>query len=152
MSKVIQQSCFVVVSGAGSGMCELTNQRRLGLFFLKRQEPFRQRGDTMLQRWTVWDNWCFSLALKHVNNNLVVMQNTIMNIKMSMSIVFTFSLGIMKMSYIWVAAIYEWVQFDPNKHPDVYVNWYWIRLDWIKGDCWALVEVYALLSAITIYL
>ena len=31
MVRVVQNSCSVVASGAGSGMCELTNQSRLGI-------------------------------------------------------------------------------------------------------------------------
>ena len=30
-------------------------------------ERFRQRGDTELQNWTVWENWCAFLNVKHVN-------------------------------------------------------------------------------------
>ena len=64
----------------------------------------------------------------------------------------------------WVAA--QWEQCDANPRPSAlesllrshevfkfrviqcYLVWHWLRLDWIKGDSWALVEVYALLSAI----
>ena len=54
-----------------------------------------------------------------------------------------------------VADIYERVQFDTstNKNPDLAdlnIFWFWIRFDRIKGDCEALAEVCALLSAILI--
>lgn len=28
--------------------------------------------------------------------------------------------------------------------------WYWIRLDWVKGNCWAVAEVCTLLSAVLV--
>ena len=42
----------------------------------------------------------------------------------------------------------------PNQNPDrvdfkCFIQ-YWIRLDWSKGDYWALVEVCALLNAILV--
>ena len=61
-TQLIEHSCSVVVSWAGSDMCDLTNQSRLGIWGrgLKetgaKTERFRQRGNTELQNWTVREN------------------------------------------------------------------------------------------------
>ena len=56
--------------GAGLGMCELTNQRILGIYeagALKRQERKQTGWNAVLLNWTVWQNWCIFWTLKHVN-------------------------------------------------------------------------------------
>lgn len=54
----------------------------------------------------------------------------------------------LKIRHVWVASIYKWLQFVADL---VYLRIFTqIRLDWIKGDCWDLAEVYALLSAILV--
>ena len=57
-------SCSVVVSGAGSGMCNLTNQRRLGIQMGRLKEAvaeteyFRQKVNKDLQHWIECENGC----------------------------------------------------------------------------------------------
>ena len=59
----------IVVSGAGSGVCELTNQSRLGF----RRRGLKETGakienlSTVLQHRTERENWCVFWALKHLN-------------------------------------------------------------------------------------
>ena len=73
--ELIYPTCYVVVSGAGSGVCELTNQKTLGILeggALKRQE-LKQRGNTELQH----------SARQACKLSLAQTQNNITNLKLS---------------------------------------------------------------------
>ena len=54
----------------------------------------------------------------------------------------------------FVSLIYAWAVLGGSKcwvmHG--YSVWYWIRLDFIKGDSWALAELHILLRAIIVFI